>query len=88
MLKALGRQGLQIDAVPAVVQFVALRRIETTAWGGVYEDVTVTNHPENLRAALAASALCGLEVAGVDMISCDITERVMDHLPTLGGFAA
>lgn len=34
-LTALGRQGLQIDAVPAVGQFVALRRIETTAWGGV-----------------------------------------------------
>ena len=72
-LTALGRQGLQIDAVPPVGQFVALRPIETTAWGGVYEDVTSTIHPENLRAALAASTLCGLEVAGVDMISCDIT---------------
>ena len=72
-LTELVRQGLQIDAVPEAGQFVALRRIESTAWGGVFEDVTSTIHPENLRAALAASALCDLDVAGVDMISCDIT---------------
>ena len=72
-LTELVRQGLQIDAVPQAGLFVPLLRIESTAWGGVFEDVTSTIHPENLRAALAASSLCGLEVAGVDMISCDIT---------------
>ena len=34
--------------------FVALRRIESNAWGGVDEDVTDAIHPENLRVALAA----------------------------------
>ncbi len=72
-LTELVRQGLQIDAVPEAAQFVALRRIETTAWGGVDEDVTATIHPENLRAALASGALFGLDVAGIDMISDDIT---------------
>lgn len=68
------RQGLKPSSVPVAGQFVALRRIETTAWGGVDEDVTELIHPENLRVALEASRLCGLEVAGVDLISPDISQ--------------
>jgi hypothetical protein len=40
----------------------------------VDEDVTELIHPENLRVALEASRLCGLEVAGVDLISPDISQ--------------
>lgn len=70
----LARQGLLPGSVPAAGQFVALRRIESTAWGGVDEDVTAVIHPENLRIALEASRLCGLDVAGVDLISPDISQ--------------
>lgn len=72
-LASLAQQGLHGGSVPVVGQFVALRRIETTAWGGVDEDVTATIHSENLRVALAAGAVSGLDVAGVDLISTDIT---------------
>jgi D-alanine-D-alanine ligase-like ATP-grasp enzyme len=64
--------GLLESAVPSAGQFVPLRRIEATTWGGVDEDVTDTVHPENLRIAVAAAELFRLEVAGIDIISSDI----------------
>lgn len=70
----LNRQGVQPASVPAAGRFVALRRIESAAWGGVDEDVTGLIHPENLRVALEATRLCGLEVAGIDFISPDISQ--------------
>lgn len=91
---SLTRAGLHERSVPAAGRFVALRRIETTAWGGVDEDVTAIVHPENVRAALAASTLCGLEVAGVDLISVDISQpwhlngaviNEVNFAPLLGG---
>jgi acyl-coenzyme A synthetase/AMP-(fatty) acid ligase/D-alanine-D-alanine ligase-like ATP-grasp enzyme len=90
----LRRQGLTADSVPEVGLFVALRRIETTAWGGVDEDVTNTIHPDNVKAAIEASKLFGLQVAGVDIISEDITHpwhsngaiiNEVNYAPLLGG---
>lgn len=81
------------DVVPEGT-FVALRRIESTAWGGVDEDVTSTVHPENVNAAIRATRLLGLEVAGVDIISQDITQawytndaviNEVNYAPLLGG---
>lgn len=80
--------------VPNADQFVALRRIESTAWGGVDEDVTLMVHPDNVSAAIRAAQLLGLEVAGVDLISTDITQawhtngaviNEVNYAPLLGG---
>lgn len=82
------------ESVPAQGVFVALRRIETTAWGGVDEDVTSIAHPANVKAAIVATDLLGLEVAGVDIITDDITRPWYDtgaiinevnYAPLLGG---
>ena len=70
----LARQGLTTAHIPLDGSFVSLRRIETTASGGVDEDVTHLAHPENIRVAEAAARVAGLSVAGVDMISPDITK--------------
>ena len=71
---ALAAAGLEAASVPIAGQFVPLRRIESTAWGGVDEAVTEIVHPENLRVAIAAAELIGLEIAGIDIISPDISE--------------
>lgn len=93
-LHMLRRQGWGPDSVPAAGKFVGLRRIESTAWGGVDEDVTATIHPDNVRAAVAASQLMGLEVAGVDMICRNIAQpwhasgaviNEVNYAPLLGG---
>jgi D-alanine-D-alanine ligase-like ATP-grasp enzyme len=69
----LARNGLSADSVPAVGQAVALRRIESTGWGGVDVEVTTIVHPDNLAVALAAAKLFSLNVAGIDIITPDIT---------------
>jgi cyanophycin synthetase len=70
----LAKAHLTEASVPSAGTWVPLRPIETTAWGGVDEDVTRQIHPENIAAALAAASLFGLHTAGIDMISEDISK--------------
>lgn len=93
-LGCLARAGLGPDSVPAAGHFVALRPIETTAWGGVDEDVTDQVHPDNLRIAATAARLVGLEIAGVDIMTTDIGRpwhetgaiiNEVNYAPLLGG---
>jgi D-alanine-D-alanine ligase-like ATP-grasp enzyme len=90
----LERDGLTPGSVPSKGRFVRLRRIESTAWGGVDEEVTGVIHPENLRVAVEAVAQMNLEVAGVDIISADISLpwyandaiiNEVNYAPLLGG---
>jgi acyl-coenzyme A synthetase/AMP-(fatty) acid ligase/D-alanine-D-alanine ligase-like ATP-grasp enzyme len=69
---AMAAAGYTGASVPTEGAWVPLRPIESTAWGGVDEEVTGLIHPENLRMALAAADLFGLHVAGIDIISPDI----------------
>lgn len=71
-LLELRRLGLGPDSIPAAGARVGLRRIESTAWGGVDEDVADTIHPENVKIAIRAAELFGLNIAGIDIISPDI----------------
>ena len=48
--------------------------MESTQWGGYFKDVTELIHPDNIDIALQATKLFGLHVAGVDIISPDITK--------------
>jgi cyanophycin synthetase len=92
--QALQIQGLDWASVPAAGRRVHLRDIESTQWGGWDEEVTDQLHPDNLAIALQAAQLLGLSVAGVDVISQDITVpwhqngaiiNEVNHAPLLGG---
>lgn len=72
-VQALAGAGLAPDTVPARGVLAPLRRIESTEDGGVDEDVSAVIHPDNLAAALEAARLFGLQVAGIDIITADIT---------------
>jgi acyl-coenzyme A synthetase/AMP-(fatty) acid ligase/D-alanine-D-alanine ligase-like ATP-grasp enzyme len=93
-LAAMAAAGFTASCIPGDGTRVPLRRIESTEWGGVDEEVTQRIHPENLRATLAASALFGLNVAGIDIISPDISRpwhengaiiNEVNFAPLLGG---
>jgi D-alanine-D-alanine ligase-like ATP-grasp enzyme len=93
-LEMLARQGLAPENAPLAGQFVALRRIESVAWGGVEEDVSEIIHPDNVAGAIRAARLFGLEVASVEVISQDISQPWHTHgavfneincAPLLGG---
>lgn len=73
-LQTIQKHGLAPESVPGKDIMVPLRPIESTEWGGVDEEVTQVVHSENLRVALQAAKLFGLHVAGIDIISSDITK--------------
>lgn len=93
-LAAIERAGYRLDSIPLEGAVVPLRRIESTADGGYDEDVTDSVHPANVDLALRAADLFDLEVAGIDIISADITEpwhrngaivNEVNFSPLLGG---
>ncbi|CBL44772.1 Hypothetical protein HDN1F_11890 [gamma proteobacterium HdN1] len=93
-LETLHKVGCNWDSVPQASQRLALRAIESTAAGGYDENVSEHIHPDNLSAAVRATVLFGLEVAGVDMISTDISRswvetgaiiNEVNYAPLLGG---
>ena len=85
---------MTLASIPDPGTWVALRRIESTDWGGVDEEVTALIHPDNLKAALMATELFGLDMAGIDIISTDISRpwfetgaviNEVNFAPLLGG---
>jgi len=73
-LTELKRLKLSPESVPGKGDFVPLRRIESSQWGGIDEEVTQVVHPENKKAAIQAAKLFGLSVVGIDMMSADISQ--------------
>lgn len=71
--ECLAEQGLDIHAVPESGRWVPLRRIANVSAGGTSEDVTDTVHPDNRRLAERAARIVGLDIAGVDYLTPDIT---------------
>jgi len=73
-IEALKKVGFTLDSIPSKNSWIELRDIESTQWGGRDEDVTNIVHPDNLDIALRASKLFGLSVAGIDIITDDISK--------------
>lgn len=73
-LQNLASNNLHPESIPIKDEFVPLRPIQTSEWGGVVEHHTDTIHPENSVIAIKAAALLGLSIAGIDIISSDITK--------------
>lgn len=95
-LETLEYLGLTPETIAPAGQFIALRRIESTQWGGVDVDMTNLVHPHNRQIAVAAAQLLNLHVAGIDIITQDIGVPWYDNhavinevnfAPLLGGAA-
>jgi D-alanine-D-alanine ligase-like ATP-grasp enzyme len=71
--QAMALAGFTPQSVPKDGELVPLRRIESTQWGGVDEEVSGQVHPHNQEVAIKAARIFGLQVAGVDIICSDIS---------------
>nr|WP_245528306.1 cyanophycin synthetase [Deinococcus maricopensis] len=76
VLRLLERAGRTPDTVPAAGETVFLRDTANMSTGGTAVDRTDVTHPENLTIARRAAQVIGLDVAGIDLISPDISQSV------------
>lgn len=66
--------GFNLNSVPKEGTWIPLRDIESTKWGGRDENVTTMVHPDNIDIAIRAAKLFNLNIAGIDIITEDISK--------------
>lgn len=69
----LAAQGLGTDSIPPAGQTIALRRIANISSGGTADDLTEVTHPDNRALAERVARVVGLDIAGIDFITTDIS---------------
>jgi cyanophycin synthetase len=69
----LEKQGLTKESVPAAGEQVFLRATANLSTGGTSIDRTDEIHPDNVTACEMAAGVVGLDIAGIDVLSPDIT---------------
>ncbi len=76
--RLLQQYGYSRETVPADGEVVYLRSTGNLSTGGTAVDVTDQVHPDNREMAVRAATAVGLDVAGVDFLTRDITESFKD----------
>jgi cyanophycin synthetase len=69
----LARSGKSFDSVPGKGEFVALRQTANLSTGGTSIDRTDEMHPDNITACEMAAGVVGLDIAGIDVLTHDIS---------------
>jgi len=72
-LACLAEQGLSTHSVVALDQHVFLRSITSGEWGGIVENLSEEIHADNVELAISVARTLGITVAGVDVMSTDIS---------------
>ena len=69
----LAEKGLSFDTVPADGERVLLRGTANLSTGGTSIDRTEEMHPDNVTACEMAAGIIGLDIAGIDVLTPDIS---------------
>jgi len=69
----LRKQGLTLESVPRNEQVVYLRATANLSTGGTAIDRTDEMHPDNVTACEMAAGIIGLDIAGIDVLTHDIS---------------
>lgn len=69
----LALSGRNLETVPAPGEFVALRPTANLSTGGTSIDRTDEMHPDNITACEMAAGVIGLDIAGIDILTPDIS---------------
>ncbi len=72
------KQGFAVDDVPPADAFVKLAATGNMSTGGISIDRTWDAHEENVEIAEEAARVVGLDVAGIDFLTPDITQPVRE----------
>jgi cyanophycin synthetase len=71
--KHLAKRGFDRQSIPAEGQRVTLRATANLSTGGTSIDRTDDMHPDNVTACEMAAGIVGLDVAGIDVLTTDIS---------------
>lgn len=77
-MEVLERDNRTLDTVPAEGEFVQLKLTGNMSTGGTSIDRTDDIHPENMEIARQAAMVVGLDIAGIDMITPDISRSIRE----------
>ena len=77
-LDLLQRQGYSLDSVLAPGDICYLRATANLSTGGIAVDRTDDIHPENIWLAQRVAKIIGLDIAGIDVVTPDITQPIRD----------
>lgn len=77
-ISLLGKQGMNIDSVPAAGEFVRLRRAANIKKGGLPRPVIDRVHPDNALLAVRAARFLRLDLAGIDLLVPDISRSWLE----------
>jgi cyanophycin synthetase len=69
----LGQRGMTLDSVPGAGERVFLRPTANLSTGGTSIDRTDEIHPDNVTACEMAAGVVGLDIAGLDVLTPDIS---------------
>ncbi len=72
------RQGLRLDSILPADATARLRTVANWSQGGTTTDITDIVHPDNADMAVRAALAVGVDVAGIDFITPDITRPYYD----------
>ncbi len=72
--RLMARAGFTAESVPADGEIIYLRSTANLSTGGTAVDVTDVIHPDNREMAIRAAQAIGLDVAGIDFLTTDITQ--------------
>jgi len=73
-MAVLAEQELFLESIPAADRVVLLRQNANLSTGGSAQDVTDSVHPEVAARAVEAARIIGLDVAGIDVVTADISQ--------------
>ncbi|MEN6325511.1 MAG: cyanophycin synthetase [Syntrophomonas sp.] len=71
------RSELDENSIPLAGELVLVRENSNLSTGGQARDVTLDIHPVNKALAIKAAKVIGLEVAGIDLVSDDISQPLI-----------
>lgn len=77
-LNVLERQGYQLDTVLAKGETAYLRATANLSTGGIAIDRTDEIHPENIWIAQRVAKIIGLDIAGIDVVTPDISKPLRE----------
>jgi cyanophycin synthetase len=69
----LAANGLTMDTVPSKGELIGLRQTANLSTGGTSIDRTDEMHPDNVTACEMAAGVVGLDIAGIDVLTPDIS---------------